>query len=296
MNIRVAALTLVVALWSGIVDELQAAPITFNTALPVASGEYVFRLQLKAGGTKEENNPPGRQHKYRAAAGILVYGITPDLTVFAVLPFVNKKLDSTGPTREAGGLSDISLFIRYTAYKNNMLGKTFRVAPFFGVNMATGNDDETDELGRVPAGLQPGSGSTDFFGGVVLTYQTLAWEFDSQLRMDVFNRANDIEKGDKISFASSLQYRIWPTKLNRQVPGFLYLVIESDFSHQRKGRISGERNVNSGGNRWMISPGIQYVTRRWVAELSVQLPLNERLNGSALETNYGINGGFRWNF
>ncbi|MCH7743850.1 MAG: transporter [Proteobacteria bacterium] len=296
MSSRVAALTLVVSLWGALAGELQAAPITFNTALPVATGEFVFRLQFKAGETEEENSLQERQLKFKAAVGVLGYGITPDLTVFAVLPFVSKKLESVNPTRKADGLSDISLFLRYTVYKDNRRGKTFRVAPFAGLKLATGNDSEKDSLGQVPAGLQPGSGSTDFFGGVVLTYQTLAWEFDAQIRVDAFNRANDVEKGDKFSFASSLQYRVWPKKLNAPVPGFLYLVIESDFSHQRKDRISGESNNSSGGNRWLISPGIQYVTRRWVAELSVQIPANERLNGAALETRFGINGGFRWNF
>ena len=296
MNIRLAVRTLVVALWTSLVGVTQAAPITFNTALPVAAGEFVFRLQLKAGETEKENSLRGNQVKFNAVAGVLGYGMTPDLTVFAVVPFVNKKLESVGLTRKADGLSDISLFIRYTVHKNNMRGRTFRVAPFAGVNLANGSDDERDSQRQLPAGLQPGSGSTDYFGGIVLTYQTLAWEFDAQLRVDAFDRANDVEKGDKISFASSFQYRVWPGNLDDPVPGFLYLVMESEISRQRKDRISGSSNNNSGGSRWLISPGIQYVTRRWVAELSVQLPLNERLNGSALETNYGINGGFRWNF
>ena len=40
---------------------VQAAPITFNTALPVAAEEFVFRLQVKAGKTEEERDIPRRQ-------------------------------------------------------------------------------------------------------------------------------------------------------------------------------------------------------------------------------------------
>lgn len=275
---------------------LEAAPITFNTALPVAEDEFVLRLQLKAGQTEAEKALPARQVKVKAVVGVLGYGLSADLTLFAVLPYVDKKLTLTGPGREASGLADASIFARYTVYKNNMPGKTFRVAPFAGVNLATGSDDEQDSIGQIPAGLQPGSGSTDYFGGVVVTYQTLAWQIDSQLRVDVFNEGNDLEKGDKVSLAASFQYRVWPKKLGPSPPGFLYLVLESEISHQQKDQIAGISDDNSGGNRWLIAPGIQYVTRRWVAELSLQLPANESLNGSALETDYAISGGFRWNF
>ena len=296
MTNRKFVLPILVALWACLTDDAWAAPITFNTALPVAAEEFVFRLQFKVSETEEEKALPGRQVKAQSVVGVLGYGVSADLTVFAVLPYVKKRLDQIGTDRDATGLSDISLFTRYTVYKNNMPGRTFRVAPFAGVKVSTGSDDKKDSIGRIPADLQPGNGSTDFFGGVVLTYQTLAWQFDSQLRADIFNEANDVEKGDKISWAASLQYRVWPKDLGTAVPGFLYLVLDSDFSHQRKDRVSGFSNDNSGGNRWVLSPGIQYVTRRWVAELSIQLPASERLNGSALEMNYGINGGFRWNF
>ncbi len=286
----------IAALWGCVLIDAQAAPITFNTALPVAAEEFVFRLQIKTGETKEERGLPRRQVKASAVVSVLGYGLTPDLTVFAVLPYVDKRLDLVGPNRKASGLADISLFTRYTVYKNNMRGKTFRVAPFLGIKLPTGSDDEKDGIGKLPVGLQPGSGSEDLFGGVILTYQTLAWQFDSEVRVDVFNEGNDVEKGNKISFSVSFQYRVWPEDLQEEVSGFLYLVLESEFSHQRKDRFSGVSNNDSGGNRWLIAPGIQYVTWRWVAELSVQLPVNERLNGKTLETNYVINGGFRWNF
>lgn len=275
---------------------LQAAPITFNTALPVAEEEFVVRLQFKAGKTRQENQFPSRQVKVKAAVGVLGYGLSPDFTLFAVLPYVSKKLKTSGSNRESAGLSDLSIFARYTVYKNNMPGKTFRVAPFAGVNLATGKDTEKDRTGQIPPGLQPGSGSTDFFGGVVITYQTLAWQLDTQLRLDTFNEGNELERGNKISIAASMQYRIWPRDLGSDIPGFLYLVLESELSHQQKDKVAGTYNDDSGGNRWTISPGIQYVTWRWVAELSVQLPLKENLNGNTLETRYGINGGFRWNF
>ena len=277
---------------------VQAAPITFNTALPVAAEEFVFRLQVKAGKTEEERDIPRRQASQHGIVSVLGYGVTPDLTVFAVLPYFRKKLElnSTNVNRSSDGLSDLSVFARYTVYKRDSRGKTFRIAPFLGFKLATGEDAERDSLGTLPPDLQSGTGSTDYFGGAIATYQTLDWELDSQIRLDVSNEANGFEAGDKVSLAVSLQYRVWPAELSATTAGFLYLAVESDLSHRAKARVLGSPDRNSGGDSWFVSPGIQYVTRRWVAEFSIQVPVKQNLNGTALETDYRFSGGLRWNF
>ncbi len=275
---------------------LLAAPITFNTALPVAEGEFVARIQYKYFQTEKESETPNRKTEVEAALGVIGYGINADLTLFAVLPFLNKTLAIDGIQRNARGFGDTSLFVRYTVFKNNMPGRNFRIAPFTGINFASGDDSEKDQYGKIPTGLQPGSGSSDFFGGAVLTYQTLDWQIDSQIRADFFNEGNDLEKGNRYALAGSIQYRVWPQVLEAGTPGFLYLVLESEISYQKKDRSGGVANQDSGGTRWNISPGIQYVTRRWVAEISIQLPVYEDLNGNTLEADYGVSGGFRWNF
>lgn len=277
---------------------VSPAPITFNTALPVAAEEFIFRLQVKAGKTKKESEIPGRQASNLGVVGVLGYGVTPNLTVFTVLPYFHKELKhhSFNIRRSSDALGDLSVFVRYTVYKVDSPGKTFRIAPFLGVKWPVAKDDEKDSLGILPHSLQPSTGSTDYFGGMVATYQTLDWQLDSQIRIDVPNEGNGFEAGEKISWAGSLQYRVWPRKLSPATSGFLYLVLESDVNYQRKTRVLGTSDRNSGGKSWFVSPGIQYVTRRWVAELSLQLPVEQDLNGKALETDYMLNGGFRWNF
>lgn len=277
---------------------VQAAPITFNTALPVAAEEFVFRLQVNAARTEQERDIPRRQASQHGVVGVVGYGVTPDLTLFAVLPYVSKKLElhSSNIDRSSNGLGDVSVFARYTVYKRNSPGKTFRIAPFLGFKLATGEDGKRDSLGTLPPDLQLGTGASDYFGGVIATYQTLDWELDSQIRLDVSSQANGFEAGDKVSLAVSLQYRVWPAELSATTSGFLYLAVESDLSHRRKARVLGSTDQNSGGNSWFVSPGIQYVTRRWVAEFSIQVPVKQNLHGTALETDYRFSGGVRWNF
>jgi len=45
-----------------------------------------------------------------------------------------------------------------------------------------------------------------------------------------------------------------------------------------------------------LSPGVQYVTRRWVLEAIVQKPVSQQLNGSALKNDFIVTTSFRRNF
>lgn len=279
----------------------EGAPQTFNTALPVAKGEFVFRQQFLY--RKAEGDPSAANRDLEVLGGVSVlgYGATGDLALFGVVPFLDKSLDLTTPggarvSRDTSGLGDIRLFGRYTAFHADARGRTFRIAPFAGVELPTGDDDDADSLGRLPAPLQLGSGSWDPFFGVVATWQTLDYQIDAQASYKLNTEANGFEFGDELHLDVSLQYRLWPRELGPGVPGFLYGVLEGNFVHQARNEIGGADDPDSGGERLFISPGLQYVTRRWVVEAIVQLPVAQGLNGSALEDDVIVRAGFRINF
>jgi hypothetical protein len=283
------------------VDPVSAAPQTFNTALPVAQGEFVFREQflwLEASG---DPSPADRELNVFGAVSVLGYGINGDLAVFGMLPYLDKELELTTPaggrlTRETSGIADARLFGRYTAYQDDAPGRTFRIAPFLGLELPTGDDDDADSLGTLPAPLQLGSGSTDPFGGVVLTWQTLDYQIDAQASYTVNNEANGFEFGDVARLDASLQYRLWPREPGSGTPAFVYGVLEGNLIRQSENEISGMEDVNSGGTTFFLSPGVQYVTRRWILEAIVQVPLVQDLNGMALEDDFAVRAGFRFNF
>jgi hypothetical protein len=58
----------------------------------------------------------------------------------------------------------------------------------------------------------------------------------------------------------------------------------------------GWADPNTGGTIIFLAPGIQYVTRRYILEAAVQIPVVQNLNGNALENEYVARTGFRWNF
>ncbi len=95
---------------------------------------------------------------------------------------------------------------------------------------------------------------------------------------------------------ASLQYRLWPRELSGGVPGFLYGILEANLIHKDKNESADADDPNSGGTTLFLVPGLQYVTKRWIIEATVQLPVVQDLNGTALEKDYIVRAGFRINF
>lgn len=275
-----------------------AAPQTFNTALPVAEGEFVFREQFFYRKAGDDPSPAGREVEVLGATSVLGYGVTGGFAAFAVLPYLDKELNLTtaGGTRSTNGIGDARLFGRYTVYRDDAPGRTFRIAPFAGIEMPTGDDDDSDGRGRLPATLQLGSGSWDPFGGVVATYQTLAFQIDAQASYKINTEANGFEFGDEARLDASLQYRLWPRELGPGVPGFLYGVLEGNLLFRGKNEIGGIDDPDSGGTTLFLAPGLQYVTKRWIVEAIVQVPVLQDLNGDALKDDFTVRAGFRVNF
>ncbi|MDZ4142549.1 MAG: transporter [Methylotenera sp.] len=276
------------------------APITFNTALPVHEGGWVLREQFMYMKNADDPTPARRDMRVSGVVSVMGYGVTRDFALFGMLPLFNKRLDmSMGGqdfTRRKSGVGDLTLLGRYTAYEYNAPGRTFRIAPFLGVKAPTGEDSARDGLGRLPPPVQPGSGSWDALGGAVLTYQTLNFEIDSQVSYKANREANGFQAGNVATIDGSLQYRLWPRSLGSGVPAFLYGVIEANLVHSARDRIAGADDPNSGGTTLFITPGLQYVTKKWIVEAGVQIPVSQHSNGTALKNNYALTTGVRINF
>jgi hypothetical protein len=292
------ALVVGAAITPGLSD---AAPQTFNTALPVGKGDFVFREQFLYIKASDDPSAADRNLEVFGGVSVLGHGVSRDLALFGVLPYLDKELDLTTPggqriTRGARGVGDAQFFARYTMFQKDGRGSSFRVAPFIGIKLPTGDDDDSDGLARMPQPLQSGSGSWDPFVGVVATYQTLEYEVDTQISYKANTAANGFQFGDEFRHDTSLQYRLLPRELGVGVPGFLYGVIEANLLYQAKNKIGGINDPDSGGTMLFLSPGLQYVTKRWILEAIVQLPVVQDLNGAALEDDYAVRAGFRVNF
>ena len=298
---RVYAAAATAMLLAGLPSVGAAGPITFNTALPVHADEVIVREQviwLRATG---DSGPMDRELNVLAVPSVLVYGVHPRVTLFGVLPFLYKDIEVSTPAgrthRTTSGFGDMTLFLRATALVINRPGETLRLAPFAGVKLPTGADDEADELGRLPQPLQLGSGSWDPFAGLIFTWQTLRWELDLSGVYSLRSKANNFDAGDEARGDASFQYRIVPWgSLGEGVPSFLFAVLESNVVWRAHDRIAGDQDPDSGGVRWYLAPGLQWVTSRTVVEASVQIPVVQELGGQTLREDFTARVSFRANF
>jgi len=281
-------------------DVAWSAPITFNTALPVHEGGYVLREQFMYMKIADDPTPAQRDMRVAGVMSVLGYGVTPDFALFGMLPWFDKRLDMNmggqAIPRRQSGVGDLTLLGRYTAYQYDAPGRTLRIAPFLGVKSPTGKDNARDGFGRLPRSVQPGSGSWDTLGGAVVTYQTLDFEIDGQLSYKAKHEANGFQAGDVAELDGSLQYRLWPSSLGSGIPAFLYGVLEANLVDTAEDRVGGVADANSGGITLFLSPGLQYVSKKWIVEAGMQIPVIQHLNGTALKNNYVLSTGVRINF
>ncbi|MBI4389503.1 MAG: transporter [Nitrospinae bacterium] len=283
--------------WTG---TASSAPITFNTALPVHEGGWVLREQFVYKKSAGDPSPEQRDMRVSGVVSVLGYGVNRDFALFGMLPYLDKRLDmrsgDVDVVRDRRGFGDLTLLGRYTAHEDNGPGRTFRVAPFFGVKAPTGSGNARDELGSLPPPVQSGTGSWDLTAGTVATYQTLDFQVDGQMSYQANREANGFQAGNVAEFGASLQYRLLPRDLGAGVPAFLYGVLEINLVHAAEDRLGGAGDPDSGGITLFIAPGLQYVTRKWIVEAGVQVPAVQRLNGAALKNDYVLNAGVRFNF
>jgi hypothetical protein len=261
-----------------------AAPITFNTALPVSKGGLIYRQQAIV--TRSADNEGGDSREVTEVMGISVlgYGVTPKLAAFGVLPVLYRDSEIGARETDEFGVGDASFFARYEIFRSDAPGRTLRLAPFAGLNLPTGERGET------------GDGAADFFGGLILTAAATDWNFDGQIQYVANREAKGFKRGDAISADASLQYRLLPAEGAANDRGFLFAVLEFNVTSSDENRLLGVDDPNSGGVQVFLSPGLQYAAKRWIAEAAVRVPVVNDPGGSALGPDYALIAGLRFNF
>jgi len=271
-----------------------AAGINTDVALPVRKGGFVFRSQARWIRATDDATSLDRDVNVVAVPNVVLYGATPDLSLFAIVPYIYRNVKFTDPSSgkrvEEGdkGIGDSILLARYTVYARDYPAGTARFALLGGIKLPTGDDDLkpiTTESIDIPLGWV--STITRGFG---------RHEVDADMVYRINTKADGFEKGDELVYDLAYQFRVYPWTLpDVGAPNFLYIVAEANGIFSQKSELNGETMDNSGGHALFLSPGIQYATRRIILEASIQLPVIQNLNGNQVETDFVLATGFRVN-
>ena len=250
----------------------------------MSKAEIVVREQLVLTRSSDRTAGEKRDVDRFESRSVIGYAPSSKLALFGMVPIVHVSRDFGDVSNAESGLGDATLFARYEIYRFDRPGQTLRVAPFAGLRVPTGRDGKT------------GDGSVDVFGGVIATLASTKWVLDSQVRYDLNREADGFERGDSAAVEFSFQYRLSPRQIDQDTKGFVFGVLEVSTTYNRRNRVIGVSDRNSGGFQLYLTPGLQYVTRRWIADFGVKVPVVNNLNGTALEPDYAVVTSIRINF
>ncbi|MEM0913894.1 MAG: hypothetical protein AAGK09_04710 [Planctomycetota bacterium] len=242
------------------------------SATQPGKGVWVFRERLAY--MRFENAPDdggGTQDVDQfSAESILAYGITGDLAVMAHLPakvrwFTRGRDSALGDRRDVdGGLADWTLMGQWRFLRVDRVGiDTARYAMQFGVEGPSYNEALSSESFDPFIGMSTTHivGRHGFGGGVRYKFNT-----DSV--------PNPVEIGDGgdgyLTADLSYLYRLSPEAYGSEPEGSTYAQIELNARYE----VDGDRQN-------LVAPGLLYEAPTWAAEISVQVPIDQRTTDTA---------------
>lgn len=180
------------------------------------------------------------------------WGFYRDFDLTILVPVVTTRFRATGVPEVGGtGVGDAMVLIKYRFYRRDSPRGTTQASLTTGPKLPTGSTSLTDRNGiRLPAGLQPGSGSTDLFFGANWTYTGLFnikrlvadEDFHSLVRSE---GTQATRLGSEIESRFWLSYRPYEAK-NGEREWFVGPVLT--WLHSQDDRIAGVGQSGSGGD------------------------------------------------
>ena len=149
---------------------------------------------------------------------------------------------------------------------------TRRLALLAGVKLPTGAD-------------RFGSPTFDPTLGLVATWASNRHELDIDALATLGTKRHLFETGDQFRYDVAYRYRLWPARFGGRLLQLNGLV-ELNGAWMDRAHEHGRRVQNSGGHVLFVSPGLQLAAVRWIAELSLQIPLVQSLHGDQIETDF----------
>jgi hypothetical protein len=181
------------------------------------------------------------------------WGFHPDFDLAVIVPVVTNRFAMSGGAPGLGGtgLGDSMLLVKYRFYRRDSERGTTQASVTAGPKIPTGRTDLADmDRNRLPAGLQPGSGSTDLFLAANWTYTGL-FHVRRLVADEDFHSLLRSQGTQKTRLGSDVESRFWlsyrpyeSSNVGRE--WFIGPVLT--WLHMQDDRISGITQSGSGGD------------------------------------------------
>ena len=259
----------------GIVVILELAT-TANAQIVAPAGRTLFNRgvlfrSLVRYDAFEETRSGENIERWRSINAV-VWGAYPHLSLSLVTPLVRVERsdrNSSAARTIRSGRADSTIFARYDLLRRNVRAGTTRLAPEIGVKLPTGGSFSTN--------------STDLIAGLVFSHIRDPHWIVTDVQITRRGSGDDgLRSGDRSRFDFAYLHRIHP----RGGPGepMTLAVIELNVESAGRSEVGGVVTPDTGGTVVFVSPGIEFLlSRRFVLELSLPVPVLVELNGSQPE-------------
>jgi hypothetical protein len=185
---------------------------------------------------------------------IFTWGFYPNFDLTVLVPVVTNHFDAANPSPTSvrgTGLGDAMVLVKYRFYRRDSERGTTQASVTFGPKVPTGRTDLADTNGRpLPAGLQPGSGSTDLFVAANWTYTGL-FQARRLVADEDFHALVRSTGTQATRLGSDFESRFWLSYRpyeSRNVAREWFIGPELTWLHSQDDHISGITQRGSGGD------------------------------------------------
>jgi hypothetical protein len=180
------------------------------------------------------------------------WGFYRDFDLTVLVPIVTNHFESTGtPVVGGTGLGDTMVLVKYRFYRRDSERGTTQASVTFGPKIPTGRTDLNAINGtRLPAGLQPGSGSLDLFLAANWTYTGL-FNLRRLVADEEFHALVRSQGTQTTRLGSDLESRFWLSYRpyeSKNVGREWFIGPELTWLHSQNDRIAGVPQGGSGGD------------------------------------------------
>lgn len=206
------------------------------------------------------------------------YGITGNWAVGIDLPY--QQIDQNNET--VNGLGDIKVNTKYRFWRNDSLAVQESAAVLLNIKLDSGNHNVS-------------TNTIDTLVGFAYGYESLKWYRWSSIRyrfnQNLKQKSQIVERGNRLFIDFSIGYR---AKVNGyRDPDMVYMLeLNGEFSQNNK--LNQVDIINTGDNKWFISPGFMWTLRNMAIKGGVQLPIYNQLDNAQTNNDYRVKLSVEW--
>lgn len=209
----------------------------------------------------------------------VLFGVTENWSIFFNFPFTPIMEDCPN---KSSGFEDFFVQLEYAFYNNSTATYVDQATVLATILFPTGSSKKNP-----PTGF----GAPSFFLGATYYHILVDWFIFTAPGAFLTTSDHRTKFGDQFLYQFGLGRNIPSPK------GWIYAwMLEVDGQYNKKNRIKGRIDHNSGGNAIYVTPSLWISSKEMLLQFGVSLPINQNLFGKQRKLDYALNLNFAWSF